>query len=420
MEKFIIQGGKKLSGEVEIRGSKNGAGAILAACLLTETPCVISNLPLVEDILNLLEIIKGIGCEVEWIEERKVKITAGKNLDITKINFEKFSKARTSVLLLGSLVARFGEFKVSRPGGDRIGLRPITTHLEGLEKLGVKVEEQGDFYIFKSKELTGAEIILPEFSVTATEILLMASCLAKGQTIIKIAAGEPHIQELVLMLNKMGGDVKWQGTHTLIINGVEKLNGTDFEIMPDALEVGTFIIIGALTGKELIVPDIKGDYLDLFLEKLKEAGVNFKRENGFIKVKESGSLKPIKVQALPYPGFPTDLLPLIVPLLTQANGKSLLHDPLYENRLNYIHQLRKMGADIEIVDPHRAFVFGPTQLRGVSIESSDIRAGACLVVAGLLAKGETIVSNVSQIDRGYERIEERLAKLGAEIKRISN
>lgn len=418
MDRFVIGGGKKLSGEVEIRGSKNAAGAILAACLLTKEPCVIDNLPLVEDILNLLEIIEGMGAKVEWIEKRKVKITAGDVLDVNKIAFEKFSKARTSVLLLGALVARFKEFKVSRPGGDRIGLRPITTHLDALEKLGCVVEEQGDFYFFKTNELKGAEIILPEFSVTATEILLMAGCFSRGQTIVKIAAGEPHIQELVLMLNKMGGDIKWQGTHTLIINGVESLSGVDYTIIPDALEVGTFLIIGALCG-EILVPDISGDYLDLFLEKLREAGVNWQRENGFIKVKKSENLKPIKVQALPYPGFPTDLLPLIVPLLTQAKGKSLLHDPLYENRLNYIHQLRKMGADIEIVDPHRAFVFGPTELLGVSIESSDIRAGACLIVAGLLAKGETIISNINQIDRGYERIEERLAKLGVDIKRIS-
>ncbi|MDD5738376.1 MAG: UDP-N-acetylglucosamine 1-carboxyvinyltransferase [Candidatus Pacebacteria bacterium] len=420
MDKFIIQGGKKLEGQVEIRGSKNAAGAILAACLLTKEPCVIGNLPLVDDILNLLEVISEMGAKIEWIEKRKVKITAGDNLDVNKIDFEKFSKARTSVLLLGALVARFNQFKVSRPGGDRIGLRPITTHLDALEALGCKIKEQGDFYEFNINELKGAEIILPEFSVTATEILLMAGCLAKGHTIVKIAAGEPHIQELVLMLNKMGGDIKWEGTHSLIINGVEKLNGVEYSIIPDALEVGTFLIIGALCGGEITVPDIEGDYLDLFLEKLKEAGVNFKRENGFIKVKKSDNLKPIKVQALPYPGFPTDLLPLIVPLLTQAKGKSLLHDPLYENRLNYIHQLRKMGADIEIVDPHRAFIFGPTELSGVSIESTDIRAGACLIVAGLLGQGETIISNVSQIDRGYERIEERLAKLGAEIKRISN
>lgn len=417
-DKFVIKGGKRLSGEVKIMGSKNGAGAILAACLLTKETCHIKNLPLVNDILNLIEIIKEMGANVEWTGEREVKITAGDGLNPGKIDFEKFSKARTSVLLLGSLVSRFENFKVSRPGGDRIGLRPITTHLDGLERLGVHVKEQGEFYFLETKELKGAEIILPEFSVTATEILLMACAVAKGKTTIKIAAGEPHIQELSLMINKMGGDVKWEGTHTLIVNGVEKLNGVDFTIMPDALEAGTFLIIGALLGGEISVEDSFGDYLDLFLEKLKEAGVKIERSKGMIKVRRAENLNSIKVQALPYPGFPTDILPLIVPLLTQAKGKSLLHDPLYENRLNYIHQLRKMGADIEIVDPHRAFIFGPTALSGVSIESTDIRAGACLIVAGLLSEGETVVNNVSQIDRGYEKIEERLINLGADIKRV--
>ncbi|MDD4989948.1 MAG: UDP-N-acetylglucosamine 1-carboxyvinyltransferase [Candidatus Pacebacteria bacterium] len=417
-EKFVIEGGKKLEGKVEVRGSKNAAGAILAACLLTKEECVIDNLPLVSDILNFLEIIKEMGAEVEWLSERKVKIKA-ENLNKEKIDFEKFSKARTSVLLIGAFCSRFGEFKVSRPGGDRIGLRPITTHLDALEKLGVEIKEQGDFYYFKVKELKGTEIILPEFSVTATEILLMAACLVKGQTIIKIAAGEPHIQDLVLMLNKMGGNIKWQGTHTLIINGVEKLGGVEHSVISDAIEAGTFLIIGALCSGKVKVKNIEGDYLDLFLEKFSEMGIEYQKGDNFIEVIGCSNLKPVKIQALPYPGFPTDLLPLVVPLLTQAQGKSLLHDPLYENRLNYIHQLRKMGADIEIVDPHRAFVFGLTPLSGVSIESWDIRAGACLVVAGLMANGTTIISNVEQIDRGYEKIEERLQLLGADIKRVS-
>jgi len=417
MEKFVIEGGKKLEGEVEARGSKNAAGAVLAACLLTKQECVIDNLPLVADILNLLEIIKGMGAEVEFLAERKVKIKA-ENLNPDNIDFEKFSKARTSVLLIGAFCTRFSEFKVSRPGGDRIGLRPITTHLDALEKLGVEVKEQGDFYEFKIKELKGAEIVLPEFSVTATEILLMAACFSRGTTIIKIAAGEPHIQDLALMLNKMGADIKWQGTHTLVINGVEKLNGAEHTIIPDAIEAGTFLIIGALCGGKVKVKNIEGDYLDLFLEKLLEMGIKCEKGDNFVEAKGCFDLKPIKIQALPYPGFPTDLLPLVVPLLTQAKGKSLLHDPLYENRLNFIHQLRKMGADIEIVDPHRAFVFGPTGLSGVSIESWDIRAGACLVVAGLMAKGKTMISNIEQIDRGYEKIEERLQQLGAEIKRV--
>ncbi|MDD5433689.1 MAG: UDP-N-acetylglucosamine 1-carboxyvinyltransferase [Candidatus Pacebacteria bacterium] len=280
-EKFIIEGGKKLEGEVEVRGSKNAAGAILAACLLTKETCVIDNLPLVDDVLNLIDIIKEVGAEVEWLAERKITIKA-ENLNPNKIDFEKFSRARTSVLLIGSLVARFSEFKVSRPGGDRIGLRPITTHLDALEKLGVEVKEQGDFYYFKVNNLKGAEIILPEFSVTATEILLMAASLAPGKTTIKIAAGEPHIQDLALMLNKMGGDAKWQGTHTLIINGQEKLGGVEHSVIPDAIEAGTFLIIGALCGGKVKVKNIEGDYLDLFLEKLEEMGIEYQKGDNYI------------------------------------------------------------------------------------------------------------------------------------------
>lgn len=417
-EKFIIEGGKKLEGEIEVRGSKNAAGAIVAACLLTEQDCVIDNLPLVLDILNLLDLLKGIGVEVEFVGERKVKIKAGKGLDVSKMDFEKFSQARTSVLLIGALLSRFQNFRVSRPGGDRIGLRPITTHLKALENLGVDIQEEGDFYYFKRDKLLGKEIVLPEFSVTATENLIMASCLAEGETVIKIAAQEPQVQDLVVMLNNMGARIEWLASHTLKIKGVDKLRAVEHKIIPDPIEAGTFIVMGAVTEGRVLVKNINPGHLDLFLEKLEEVGVEFKKNQDSIEVFTARNLKPTRLQALPYPGFPTDLMPLVVPLLTQAEGKSLIHDPLYENRLNYTHQLRKMGADIEIVDPHRAFVFGKTPLYGVTIESWDIRAGASLIVAGLMAKGKTTINNIEQIDRGYEKIEERLQKLGADIRRI--
>ncbi|NQU82684.1 MAG: UDP-N-acetylglucosamine 1-carboxyvinyltransferase [Parcubacteria group bacterium] len=417
-EKFIIEGGKRLEGEIEVRGSKNAAGAIVAACLLTKEECVIDNLPLVKDILNLLDLLKGMGVSVDFVSERKVKIKAGQGVDVSKIDFEKFSRARTSVLLIGALVTRFNEFKVSRPGGDRIGLRPIVTHLRALQQLGVDVRGEGDFYYFKTDKLVGKEIVLPEFSVTATENLIMASCFAKGETIIKIAAQEPHVQDLVDMLNKMGGNIKWESAHILKIKGVDKLKGVKHKIIPDPIEAGTFIVMGAVTEGRVLVKNVRTDHLDLFLEKLRETGVEFKISNDSVEVFTAKNLKPIRLQALPYPGFPTDLMPLVVPLLTQAKGKSLIHDPLYESRLNYTHQLRKMGADIEIVDPHRAFVFGVTNLHGVTIESMDIRAGASLIVAALMAKGKTTINNIDQIDRGYERMEERLQKLGAVIKRV--
>lgn len=418
-EKFVIEGGQKLSGVVKINGSKNAAGACLAACLLTEKECILSNLPLVKDITNLIDLIKEMGADVEWAGERVVKIKA-KDIDPLKLDYDKFSKARTSVLLIGALLARFKDFKVSRPGGDRIGLRPITTHLQALEDLGVVIEEQGDFYSFKTNGLQSNEIVLSEFSVTATENLILAASLIGGETIIKIAAAEPHAQDLILMLNEMGCEIKWLGQHILEINGKKQLNGVEHKIVPDYIESGTFIIAGALLGDNLKIENAALDNLDLFLAKMAEAGADFKKQaNDTIILNNSPNLKAIKIQALPYPGFPTDLLPLAVPLLTQCSGKCLIHDPLYENRLNYVQELRKMGADIEIVDPHRAFVFGKTPLRGVSIESWDIRAGASLLIAGLLAEGRTTISNIEQIDRGYEAIETRLQKIGAEIKRVS-
>ncbi len=417
-EKFLIEGEKKLEGEIEVRPAKNAAGALLAATLLTDKECVLDNIPRVNDILNLLEILKQVGKEIKWLDEKKVQIKE-EGIDVSKLDFEKFSKARISVLLIGALLPRCKSFKISRPGGDRIGLRTINTHLQALKELGVKIEQDGDFYYFKRENLKGAKIVLSEFSVTATENLIMASVLSQGQTIIKIAAQEPSVQNLIEMLNKMGARIKKFWDHTLKIEGVKKLEGVENKIIPDPNEAGTFLVVGAAVGKKVLVKNLIPEHLELFLLKLKEIGVEFKRNRDSIEIKQSDNFRPAKIQALPYPGFPTDLLPVIVPLLTQAEGKSLIHDPLYENRLNYIHELRKMGADIEIVDPHRAFVFGRTPLSGVEIESWDIRAGASLIIAGLIAKGKTLVGNICQIDRGYEKIEERLQKIGAEIKRIN-
>jgi UDP-N-acetylglucosamine 1-carboxyvinyltransferase len=416
-EKFVIQGGKPLEGEVEIGGYKNAAGPILIASLLTDREIIIDNLPLVEDVFNTIEILKSLGVKVEWTGKRILKLKAD-NISPQNLDFAKVSKIRMSVVLIGALLSRFKSFRISRPGGDRIGLRPISTHLEALKKLGAEVSENGDFYEFEVKDLRGQEIILKEFSVTATENLIMAGVLAKGKTIIKGAAAEPQVQDLAEMLKKMGAKIEGIGTHTISIEGVKELGGVSHSIVSDPIEAGTFIVAGAVTPGRVIIKNIKLEHLDIFLDKLREIGVDFKKENNSVIINYSPNIKATKIQALPYPGFPTDLLPIVVPLLTQAEGKSLIHDPLYENRLNYTQELRKMGADIEIVDPHRAFIFGKTPLRGVRIESWDIRAGASLVIAGLLAQGQTTIENIYQIDRGYERIEEKLQKLGADIKRI--
>ncbi|MBL7156141.1 MAG: UDP-N-acetylglucosamine 1-carboxyvinyltransferase [Candidatus Pacebacteria bacterium] len=431
-EKFIIQGQNKLEGEVLISGSKNAAASILPAALLTQESCIINNLPLVEDIFKIIKLLESIGAKVEWLEKRKIKITAGKNLLKENLDLSLLGETRMSVLLIGPLLSRFKQFKFMPPGGDKIlgnvrsgegkrmGLRPITTHLEAFEKLGIEIKRQDNIYIFNSENLKPTSLILKEFSVTATENLMMLAAATPGNTIIKGAAIEPHIQSLAQMLNKMGAQVKILNNHIIEINGTKNLKGVEYNIIPDYLEAGTFMIAGAVTPGVLKIKNFPFNDLDLFLAKLEEMGVKFKVENDSMEVDFSPNLKSVRIQALPYPGFPTDLLPVVIPLLTQAQGRSLIHDPLYENRLNFLSELRKMNADIEIVDPHRAFIFGKTLLFSTDISSWDIRAGACLLIAGLIAKGETKINNIYQIDRGYEKIDEKLRAVGAKIKRVAS
>jgi len=418
-QKFAIKGGRPLRGELEVKGYKNAAGSILAATLLTEDKCIIDNLPLVSDILGLLKILEGMGSKIDWLGKRKIRIT-NRDVDPAKINFEEIGKSRVSVLLLGPLLAKFKSFRFASPGGDKIGLRPITTHLLALKELGGKFSREDNFYwVRRKRELRGKEIFLKEFSVTATETLMMASALARGKTTIYLAAAEPQVQDTARFLKKMGARIEGIGSHCIRIEGARKLNGASHRIVSDPLEAGTFIIASAITAGRVRIKNVVFEHLFSFLDKLKEAGVKIKRDssNSLI-VLPSSRLKAVSVQALPFPGFPTDLLPPLIPLLTQAVGRSRVHDPLYENRFNFTQELRKMGADIEVVDPHRLFVFGKTKLLGTEIESWDIRAGASLIIAGLSAEGRTIIGNIAQIDRGYEKIEKRFQKVGADIKRI--
>jgi UDP-N-acetylglucosamine 1-carboxyvinyltransferase len=332
---------------------------------------------------------------------------------------------RVSVLLVGPLLARFKRIKVPHPGGDKIGLRPILTHIQALKDFGINVKEEGGFYYFEAPEnLEGKRIVLKEFSVTTTEISMMLAALTKGRTQIEIAAAEPQVQDLGNFLKKMGLNIEGMGTHTILIRGAEKLNGAEFKICPDLLEAGTFLIAIALSGGSGRIKNINPEHLTMFLDKMGEIGVNFEvsdcnppvaRE---ILVKKSNNFQPTKIQVLPYPGFPTDLQPQTSVLLTQAQGKSLVHEPLYENRFQYLQELRKMGADIEITDPHRALIFGKKELIGNKINASDIRSGAALILASLIARGETLIENISQIERGYEKIEEKLRKLGAQIEKV--
>ena len=433
-DKFLIRGGVPLSGEVEISGYKNSAGAVLAAALLSKESSIIDNLPLVTDVLNQIEILKQIGVKVEWLDKRKIKIDP-KNVYPENLPADLFEKMRISVLLIGPLVARCKKLKVPHPGGDKIGLRPISTHLDALRNFGINIEEKDGFYHFNAPEvIEGRKIVLKEFSVTATEVSMMLAALSGGKTKIYIAAAEPQVQDLGKFLKKMGLKIEGIGTHTIEIEGKENLSGAEFSISPDPLEAGNFLIAFAITGGEGKIKNVNFEHLTYFLGKMKEIGVNFelienceksylKAEEGIcdageILVKKSGNFKSTKIQVLPYPGFPTDLQPHTSVLLTQAQGKSLIHDPLYENRFQYMHELRKMGADIEITDPHRALIFGKTDLIGNKINAPDIRSGAALILAGLIAKEKTIIEDISQIERGHEKIEEKLKKLGAQIEKI--
>lgn len=419
MEKFVIQGGKPLIGEIEVSGCKNAATPILAATLLTDKPCVISNLPLVEDVLKMIDILEGMGAKVQWLAERKIEIQ-NKDTDPKKLNQKLVCQMRSSVLLIGPILARFGGIKIAQPGGCIIGVRPIDTHLDAFQKMGVDIEKEANFFKLKIKnKLLGNEIILKEFSVTATENILMAASLAQGKTTIKIAAAEPHVQDLCKFLQKMGVKIQGVGNHTLKITGQKKLKGAEHFLIYDAVEAGTYMILGAATKGKIKIKNAPLDFLDLILEEFREFKIPFETAGkNSIQIEPWQELTIEKIQCLPYPGIPTDLQSAFGVLATQSPGSTLIHDPLYEGRLKYLEELNKMGAEIIICDPHRAIINGPTKLHGAELGTIDIRGGASLVIAGLAAEGRTVIKNIGQIDRGYEKIEEKLRKLGADIKRV--
>jgi len=416
-EKFLIRGGKPLKGVVEVMGAKNVTFPLLAATLLTKEPCQVSNLPLIEDVFKMLKILERMGAKIKWLGERQIEIRCS-DIDPSLIPYDVISFFRGSILFLGPLLARSGSIKFPPPGGCMIGARPIDTHLDAFSQSGVKISIKNNFYYFEGK-LKPQEVILNEFSVTATENILLSSSLVSGETTIKIADQDYQVQELIKVLKRMGVKIKGLGTHTLKIIGQKRLKGFKYSVIPDPLEAGTFIVATLATKGEVLIKNAELQFLELFLKRLKDFGAKFDILGAkLIKVLPSYKLSMDKVQSLPYPGIPTDLQPELGVLATQAKGPTLIHDPLYEGRLKYLEELNKMGANIIFCDPHRAIINGPTQLYGTEIPSLDIRSGAALIIAGLVAKGQTIINNIYQVDRGYEKIEERLQKLGADIKRI--
>lgn len=424
--KMQIQGGRRLAGRIHILGAKNAIGPLAAASLLVKGKVRFKNVPRLTDLLQLLEIIRDMGAKVEWTGEHELEIDTAK-IDAAKLDKKKMKRIRFSILLLGPMLARFKKIAVNEPGGCSIGNRPIDVHLHALSSLGANIESDDDgMILMQAKQLRGDYIILPEPSVTATENLVMAAVLAEGHTSIRIAATEPHVQDLCNFLVKCGAKIKGIGTHEIEIDGVKSLKApkTAWPVVPDMLEIGTFAVAAALTKGEIEMSPIVPEHLDAIRVALTRAGVrNEIIDNGkTFRVEGVGRLQAFqpKLQANIYPCFPTDLQALFGLLATQCHGTSLIQDPLFEGRMGYINELVKMGANAVIADPHRVIITGPTPLRGTEIRSLDLRAGATMVLAGLLAEGQTVIHDAEMVYRGYEDLDGRLRELGADITRIND
>jgi UDP-N-acetylglucosamine 1-carboxyvinyltransferase len=429
MSRFIITGGKRLSGRVAVSGMKNAATPILAATLLASGPCTITNVPRLTDVERMLELLRGLGARADWSGENAVTVdprpvvieplqTLVRTPEFKDHPLGRGIKAmRSSVLLIGPLLARFRSFAFPEPGGCIIGNRPLDTHVAALSGLGAVIRREGGLYLFDREKLQGSQIILPEFSVTATENLVMAATAAEGVTEIHLAAAEPHVQDLVCFLRALGAKIRGDGTHTIVVEGGHPLAATDYQIIPDQIEVGTFAIAAAVTHGDVAIEGCEPSHLEIVLLKLRIAGVPARWDGKTLLISPPSQLDAFRLQALPYPGIPTDLQAPFAVLATQCNGTSLIHDPLYEGRMGYIAELVKMGANAVVCDPHRVLISGPTPLYGNEIRSLDLRAGATLVVAALVAQGTSVIHDAEILDRGYEHLAERLNSLGADIKR---
>lgn len=422
MDKFITEGPAVLNGEIEVNGSKNAALKIFAASLLFEKPVLIKNAPLIDDIFKTVSLLEKLGARVERKGERNFSVFPAQ-INSSRLDKDIANHFRASIVFSGPLMARFGEAEFPYPGGCVIGKRPIDFFLDGFEKMGIRISQAGSLFRLKAKNLKGAEIVFPYPSVTATETMLLAAVGAKGKTVIRNAALEPEIASLIGFLNQSGAKIKTVSASTLIVEGAKNLKNLKpprfFNIPPDRIEAGTFAVLGALASNGLRIKNIVKEELANILRHLEKAGVPFKLTGNALVVSRPKKIKPLNLKTSPYPGFPTDLQPAFTVLLTQASGVSSVFETVFEGRLNYIFDLNKMGANIIPCDPHRIIVNGKTPLHGKEIQGMDLRSGLAFVIAGLIAKGKSTISNVSHIDRGYEKIEERLQKIGGRIQRIN-
>ena len=428
MDKLIIQGGIPLKGEVTPSGNKNAALPLLAACILTEEPVVLHNVPEINDVKTMRDLLISIGVKVTHLGNHSWEIHA-KNIDCTHLDPAHCSKIRASILLAGPVSARKGQLRLPPPGGDVIGRRRLDTHILALKALGVETTFNKDLKLFQfsAEKMTGADILLDEASVTATENTVMAAVTAAGKTIIRNAASEPHVQEVCLLLNALGAKISQVGSNTLHIEGVSKLGGGEFHVGPDYMEVISYVGAAVVTGGEITIRNAGPTYLSMIEQVFQRLGVSWdvQGEDIFVSSKQSQVIKPDfrgaipEISVMPWPAFPSDLMSVAIVVATQSSGNVLFHDWMYEGRMYFTDKLTSMGAQIVLCDPHRCIVNGPSELFSGTVDSPDIRAGLALVLAALAARGESVIRNVGQIDRGYERIDEKLRSLGAKIIRES-
>ena len=416
MEKLLITGGKPLTGEVKISGAKNSVLPILAASLLTGEEVTIGNVPHLQDVTTTISLLTEMGAKISIDEKMKVSIDAS---PVNKFYapYEMVKTMRASILVLGPLLAKFGEAKVSLPGGCAIGSRPVNLHIEGLKAMGANIKVVDGYIIAKAKKLKGAKISFSTATVTGTENIMMAAALASGKTVIKNAAKEPEIIDLANCLRLMGAKIEGDGSSIIIINGVNKLKGCNYDVLPDRIETATFLVAAAITRGKLTLTHTRPDTIKIVIDKLRKAGARISIKNDIIILEAKSQLDAINITTNPYPDFPTDMQAQFIALNAISKGKSRVVESVFENRFMHVQELIRMGADIDI-NGNTAIINGVKGLTGAPVMATDLRASASLILAGLVAKGETIVDRIYHIDRGYECIEEKLTKIGASIKRL--
>jgi UDP-N-acetylglucosamine 1-carboxyvinyltransferase len=421
MQKFIVTGGVPLHGEVRIAGAKNAVLKMMAAATLTDDRSVLRNVPRISDVGILRGVMTDIGFSVAPLDEDGLEITAS-GADWLFVPLEAAMKMRSSFILLGPLLTRFGRVIISNPGGDRIGRRPVDLHVDAMRALGAEIEYKNGYYFAQAPGgLRGARVAFPYVTVMGTENAMLAATLARGSTVIENAAQEPEVDDLVTMLRGMGAKIERTAPNRLEIEGVDRLHGVEHRVMGDRLEAGTFAMAAAVTGGEITVHGVDPSHLRAFTDLLTGMGIStetFAEDGGGLRVRGGDGILPADVETQPYPGFPTDLQAPVAVLMTQADGVSTIHETIYEDRLDYTMELAKMGAVIEVLDERHATIAGPTPLHGREVEIADLRAGATLILAALAAAETSVISGVEHVDRGYEAIESKLVSLGAQITRI--